>query len=70
MIQPILVYLLMSLCLVLRDLGYKIISVDYPYFETNYFNKKNLLKLLNHKKKKFHLPFHGSVMFFICTKRG
>ena len=53
----------------LRDLGYKVISVDYPYFETNYFNKKNLLKLLNHKREKVSPPFYGSVMFFIC-KRG
>ena len=53
----------------LRDLGYKVISVEYPFFETNYFNKKNLLKLLNHKKEKVSPPFYDSVMFFIC-KRG
>jgi 2-polyprenyl-3-methyl-5-hydroxy-6-metoxy-1,4-benzoquinol methylase len=57
-----------SMFRVLNDLGYKVISVDYPYFETNYFNKKNLLKILNHKKEKVSPPFYGSVMFFVCKK--
>lgn len=53
----------------LNDLGYKVISIDYPYFETNYFNKKNLLKLLSHKKEKVSPPFYGSVMFFVCKRK-
>ena len=52
----------------LRDLGYKVISVEYPFFETNYFNKKNLLKLLNHKKEKVSPPFYDSVMFLFAKE--
>ena len=53
----------------LNDFGYRVISIDYPYFNTNYFNRKNLLKLLNYKKEKVSPPFYGSVMFFICKKK-
>lgn len=55
-----------SMIRALNDTGYKIKLIDYPYFNTEYFNKKNLLKLLNHKKEKVSPPFYGSVMFFIC----
>ena len=58
-----------SLFRALNDSGFKVISIDYPYFETNYFNKNNLLRLLNHKKEKISPPFYGSVMFFICQKK-
>ena len=53
----------------LSDTGYKIELIDYPYFETNYFTKKNLLKMLNYKNEKVSPPFYGSVMFFVCKSR-
>ena len=55
-----------SMIRALNDTGYKIKLIDYPYFNTEYFNRKNLLKLLNHKKEKVSPPFYGSVMFFVC----
>ena len=50
----------------LRDYGFKIIKVEYPYFETAFFNKENLVKLLN--KKSISPPFYGSIMTFFCKK--
>ncbi len=57
-----------SMTRALRDTGFKIEKIDFPYFQTEYFTKKNLLKMLNYKKEKVSPPFHGSVMFFICRK--
>ena len=53
----------------LRDNGH-IIGIDFPFFNTNYFNKQNLLKLLNYKKQKISPPFYGSVLFYICQKNN
>lgn len=58
-----------SMIRALNDTGYKIELIDYPYFETNYFTKKNLLKMLNYKNEKVSPPFYGSVMFFVCKNR-
>jgi SAM-dependent methyltransferase len=55
-----------SMLRALNDNGYKVVKIDYPYFDTKYFNKKNLLKLLNHKKEDISPPFYGSVMVFHC----
>ena len=52
----------------LRDNGFNIEKIDFPYFQTEYFTKKNLLKMLNYKKEKVSPPFYGSVMFFVCKK--
>ncbi len=49
-----------SISRLLRDSGFKIKLIDFPYFETKYFNKKNLLKLLS--AKKVSPPFYGSFM--------
>jgi SAM-dependent methyltransferase len=57
-----------SLTRLLRDNGYKINNIIFPYFNTPYFNKKNLLKMLNYKKEKVSPPFYGSVMTFFCKK--
>jgi 2-polyprenyl-3-methyl-5-hydroxy-6-metoxy-1,4-benzoquinol methylase len=57
-----------SLTRLLRDSGYKINNIIFPYFETPYFNKKNLLRMLNYKKEKVSPPFYGSVMTFFCKK--
>lgn len=58
-----------SMIRALNDTGYKIQLIDYPYFDTQYFNKKNLLKLLNYKNEKVSPPFYGSVMFFACKRK-
>lgn len=50
----------------LRDHKFKIIKVEYPYFDTTFFSKSNLLKLLNNKL--ISPPFYGSVMTFFCQK--
>jgi len=50
----------------LRDHGFKIKKVEYPYFDTPYFKKDNLLKILDGKG--ISPPFYGSNMTFFCTK--
>lgn len=55
-----------SLTRALRDNGFDIEKVEFPYFQTKYFNKKNLIKLLNYRNEKVSPPFYGSTMFFIC----
>ena len=49
-----------------RDYNFKILRIDYPYFDTPFFNKKNLLRILN--KKKVSPPFYGSVVTLFCKK--
>ena len=62
MIQLILVYLLTeSMVRALNHNGFKIELIDYPYFNTKYFNKKNLLKMLDHKKN------HLTSVLWICN---
>ena len=51
----------------LRDLGFLINKVEYPFFETDWFNKENLIRLLNNKT--VSPPFYGSIMTFFCTKQ-
>ena len=48
----------------LRDYKFSIIKVFYPFFETEYFNKANLMRLFD--KKKVSPPFYGSFMTFVC----
>jgi SAM-dependent methyltransferase len=50
----------------LRDQGFKIIKVEYPYFETPWFNKDDLLRILDDKG--ISPPFYGSNMTFFCKK--
>ena len=58
-----------SLTRLIRDSKFKIVKVDFPYFDTKYFNKKELGKLFRkHSKKNFSPPFYGSVMTFYCKK--
>jgi len=55
-----------SMTRALRDNGFVIKKIEFPFFKTDYFNKNNLLKLINYKKEKVSPPFYGSVMFFLC----
>jgi 2-polyprenyl-3-methyl-5-hydroxy-6-metoxy-1,4-benzoquinol methylase len=50
----------------LRDCGFNIMRVEYPYFDTPYFNKENLLLMLNDNG--VSPPFYGSKMTFFLNK--
>jgi hypothetical protein len=55
-----------SLIRFIRYNKFKIFQIDYPYFDTPFFNKKNLLKIFN--QKKISPPFYGSVITIFCKK--
>jgi 2-polyprenyl-3-methyl-5-hydroxy-6-metoxy-1,4-benzoquinol methylase len=57
-----------SLCRFLRMQGFDIFKIEFPFFEGPFFNKKNLLKVLNKKKKGYSPPFYGSVMTIFSRK--
>ena len=47
-----------SLRRLLRDNGFKITNIEYPYFDTPWFNKEDLLKMFD--KNQISPPFYGS----------
>jgi SAM-dependent methyltransferase len=51
----------------LRDNGFHIDQVEYPYFETQWFNKENLLRMLD--TDGISPPFYGNFMTFYGTRR-
>jgi hypothetical protein len=51
-----------------RDLGLKIVKIEYPYFEGPFFNKKNILQLFK-KNNKYSPPFYGSVVTLFIKKK-
>lgn len=55
-----------SLIRFLTDNDFKPIIIDYPYFDTSYFNKKNLLKIFN--LKGYSPPFYGNMITIISKK--
>ena len=55
-----------SLIRFLRDFKFKIFKIEYPFFNTPFFNKKNLLRIFN--TKKISPPFYGSVVTLFCKK--
>jgi SAM-dependent methyltransferase len=50
----------------LRDHGFRILFVDYPFFETRHFTEENLLRLFD--TERVSPPFHGNFMTFYCVK--
>ncbi len=50
----------------LRDHGFKIKYVEYPFFDTIWFNKEDLLKMLDDTI--ISPPFYGSAMTFLCER--
>lgn len=52
----------------LRDHGFRIEQVDYPYFATRYFNRDSLLALLD--TSKVSPPFYGNFMTFYCQREA
>lgn len=51
----------------LRDHGFEIIKVEYPFFKTRYFNKENLLKLFY--TNSISPPFYGNFMTFFAINK-
>jgi len=51
----------------LRDHGFKINKVEYPFFNSRLFNKGNLIRLLDISK--VSPPFYGNYMTFFCTNQ-
>ena len=49
----------------LRDLGFQIQKVSYPFFDTSYFTDETLLRLL--RPDGISPPFYGNFMTFYCT---
>jgi N-acylneuraminate cytidylyltransferase len=52
----------------LRDEGFIITEVEYPYFNTRHFTKENLLRLF--ETEGMSPPFYGNFMTFYCKKPG
>lgn len=50
----------------LRDHGFKIRHVEYPFFDTIWFNKEDLLRMLDDTT--ISPPFYGSAMTFLCER--
>jgi len=50
----------------LRDFGFTVDRVEYPFFETRHFTKENLLRLFD--TSKISPPFYGNFMTFYCHK--
>jgi CMP-N,N'-diacetyllegionaminic acid synthase len=50
----------------LRDCGFVVDRVDYPFFETRHFTPDNLQRLFDNSK--MSPAFYGSFMTFYCTK--
>ena len=48
----------------LRDHGFKIMKVEYPFFETRFFNIENLNKLFD--TSNVSPPFYGNFMTLFC----
>ena len=49
-----------SLVNLLKDNGFEIENIEYPYFDTPYFTKENLLKLFDNEN--MSPPFYGNVV--------
>lgn len=56
-----------SLKQMLEDFGFIVDYIDYPFFETEYFTKENLLRLF--ATSKISPPFYGNIMTFYCRKK-
>jgi 2-polyprenyl-3-methyl-5-hydroxy-6-metoxy-1,4-benzoquinol methylase len=57
-----------SMVYFLEDHGFIIEDIKYPFFRTEYFTLKNLLRLFD--TSKVSPPFYGNIMTFYCRKGG
>jgi CMP-N-acetylneuraminic acid synthetase/2-polyprenyl-3-methyl-5-hydroxy-6-metoxy-1,4-benzoquinol methylase len=56
-----------KLCELVNDIGMKVHKIEYPYFETKYFNKQEILKIF---KKNITSPaFYGNWMTIYAIKK-
>lgn len=51
----------------LRDLGFRIIRTEYPFFESRFFTQENLMRLFD--TSQISPPFYGNFMTFFCENR-
>tara|TARA_B110000971_G_C20027426_1_gene509676 strand:- start:685 stop:1431 length:747 start_codon:yes stop_codon:yes gene_type:complete len=51
----------------LRDFRFHIKHVEYPFFDTIWFNKEDMLKMFDNST--MSPPFYGSAMTFLCEKK-
>lgn len=58
-----------SLIRFVRKYNFSVIDINYPYFDTPYFNKKDLLRIFN-SRKKVSPPFYGSVITLFLKKNS
>ncbi|MGA1823437.1 MAG: class I SAM-dependent methyltransferase [bacterium] len=56
-----------SLIKLLEDFNFEIVSIEFPFFETKYFTKKNMLRIMD--KKKISPPFYGNHITLYSIKR-
>jgi CMP-N-acetylneuraminic acid synthetase/ubiquinone/menaquinone biosynthesis C-methylase UbiE len=56
-----------SLKQMLEDFGFIVDYIDYPFFDTEYFTKENLLRLFD--TTKVSPPFYGNFMTFYARKK-
>lgn len=57
-----------SMVYFLEDHGFIIDDIKFPFFKTEYFTLKNLLRLFD--TSKVSPPFYGNIMSFYCRKGG
>ncbi|MDA7478422.1 class I SAM-dependent methyltransferase [Candidatus Pelagibacter ubique] len=57
-----------SLCRLFVKLKLKILDVHFPYFETEYFSKREIMKIFNKNDNQYSPPFYGNVVNFILKK--
>jgi SAM-dependent methyltransferase len=50
----------------LRDSGFRVDKVDFPFFDSRYFTEENLLRLFD--TTRISPPFYGNFMTFYCRR--
>lgn len=58
-----------SLKAMLTDYGFEIIDLDFPFFDTEYFNEQNIINMLNFDKNKISPGCWGNFMTFYCKNK-
>jgi len=56
-----------SLCELLKDFGFQIDRVEYPFFNTEYFTKENFDRMFD--VDKVSPAFYGNIMSIYATKK-
>ena len=55
-----------SLIRLVRKYKFKVFDINFPFFETPYFTKKNILRMFD--KSKISPPFYGSTITLFLKK--